>query len=361
MSTIKNVLEDGDSMNRADGSQEPQTGNPTAGSQEGEKQTPESPRVLAIPVSESGEQSPLGRSTGRRGNGPRTKTGKSRSSRNSLKDGLFSEVSLLEGESHERYQAQLKALREACQPEGALEELLVEKLMSIVWRQRRALSAERDEIEIGNRPALPTYVESPIPRQDCERTSSALPVLDETPLSEQISVPGKFELCMDFLAELREGIEKDGFNQRRDTKILDRVYGEPDQYFKDKTLHDAYLIWQQTSVVPQEDRQREGYPTPEECRLAALDGIDAEVDRLNKVKQLHAERAQTAAPGAVVPRAVIRILRKNVLDGPALDRFLRVEASLERAFDRTLTQLERVQRTRRGLPVPPPIKVEVSS
>jgi hypothetical protein len=73
--------------------------------------------------------------------------------------------------------------------------------------------------------------------------------------------------------------------------------------------------------------------------------------------QLRSERAQIAA----APRAVIRVLRKTVLDGPALDRFLRVEASLERAFDRTLIQLERVQRMRRGLPVPPPIKVEISS
>jgi len=232
--------------------------------------------------------------------------------------------------------------------------------MSIVWRQRRALSAERDEINTSNRPALPTYVEPPLPRQDFERTSSALPVLDETPLIKQISVPGKFELCMDFLAELREGIEKDGFNQRRDTKILDRVYGEPDQYFQDKTLHDAYLMWQQTSVVPEKERQREGYPTPEECRRDALDGIDAEVDRLNKVEQLRAERAQIAASRAVIPRAVIQVLGKSALDGPALDRFLRVKASLERSFDRTLTQLERVQRMRRGLPVPPPIKVEIS-
>jgi len=49
---------------------------------------------------------------------------------------------------------------------------------------------------------------------------------------------------------------------------------------------------------------------------------------------------------------------RNVPDGPGLDRLLRYEASLERSFDRTLSQLERLQRMRLGQPVLP--KLEVS-
>lgn len=44
-----------------------------------------------------------------------------------------------------------------------------------------------------------------------------------------------------------------------------------------------------------------------------------------------------------------------------LDRFLRYESSLERAFDRTLNQLERLQRMRRGQAAQPQINVNVSS
>ena len=44
-----------------------------------------------------------------------------------------------------------------------------------------------------------------------------------------------------------------------------------------------------------------------------------------------------------------------------LGRLLRYEAHLSREFDRTLSQLERLQRMRKGQPVLPPIKVEVSS
>ncbi len=39
---------------------------------------------------------------------------------------------------------------------------------------------------------------------------------------------------------------------------------------------------------------------------------------------------------------------------------LRYEASLERAIDRTLSQLERLQRMRLGLAVPPPFRVELA-
>lgn len=43
------------------------------------------------------------------------------------------------------------------------------------------------------------------------------------------------------------------------------------------------------------------------------------------------------------------------------EHLLRYEASIERAIDRTMGQLERLQRMRLGQPVLPPIKLEVSS
>jgi hypothetical protein len=48
-------------------------------------------------------------------------------------------------------------------------------------------------------------------------------------------------------------------------------------------------------------------------------------------------------------------------DSLIMDRFPRYETSIDRAFDRTLTQLERHQRMRKGQDVPPPISVAISS
>lgn len=43
-----------------------------------------------------------------------------------------------------------------------------------------------------------------------------------------------------------------------------------------------------------------------------------------------------------------------------LDRLLRYEASLERTFDRTLAQLERLQRLRLGLAVPHRVELQAT-
>src|SRR5215470_9943561 len=78
--------------------------------------------------------------------GPRTTHGKERSKRNALKHGVFSQVALLKGESRSEYNALLNGLRENLQPEGHLEELLVEKLALSAWRHRRLIIAKTAEI-----------------------------------------------------------------------------------------------------------------------------------------------------------------------------------------------------------------------
>lgn len=60
-------------------------------------------------------------------------------------------------------------------------------------------------------------------------------------------------------------------------------------------------------------------------------------------------------------RTELEALRQDGPDSPSVDQLLRYEASLERAFDRTLNQLERLQRMRLGQPVPPEIKVNLTS
>lgn len=56
----------------------------------------------------------------------------------------------------------------------------------------------------------------------------------------------------------------------------------------------------------------------------------------------------------------IEFVRRSVPKSEWLDRVLRYEASLERGFDRTLGQLERLQRMRLGQPVTPRVDVTIS-
>jgi hypothetical protein len=74
--------------------------------------------------------------------GPRTRQGKEKSKRNALKDGIFSTVAVIEGESRADFENLLDGLREYFLPVGALEEILVEKLAVLFWRERRLLIAD---------------------------------------------------------------------------------------------------------------------------------------------------------------------------------------------------------------------------
>ena len=78
--------------------------------------------------------------------GPRTQVGKQKSCQNAVKHGVFSKLFLLKGESRSEFDSLLAGLRACYQPEGMLEEALVEKLAVLMWRQRRLLIAESVEI-----------------------------------------------------------------------------------------------------------------------------------------------------------------------------------------------------------------------
>ena len=74
--------------------------------------------------------------------GPKTEAGKAQSRRNALKHGIFAANMFVYGETPSEYQELLGALREDLAPEGALEELLVEKIAICVWRGKRVLRCE---------------------------------------------------------------------------------------------------------------------------------------------------------------------------------------------------------------------------
>src|SRR5260370_10105206 len=81
----------------------------------------------------------------RKGGGPRTAQGKQKSKRNALKHGIFSQVVLLKGEPRAKLDSLLSGLRTDLEPEGTLEELLVDKAAVLFWRLRRLIIAERDQ------------------------------------------------------------------------------------------------------------------------------------------------------------------------------------------------------------------------
>lgn len=62
-----------------------------------------------------------------------------------MKHGIFSQVVLLKKEPRAEFDSLLSGLLKDFEPEGTLEELLVDKLAVLVWRHRRMIIAEREQ------------------------------------------------------------------------------------------------------------------------------------------------------------------------------------------------------------------------
>jgi hypothetical protein len=148
------------------------------------------------------------------------------------------------------------------------------------------------------------------------------------------------ERCLELLVKLREQVEKDGFSLEYNKAILEKIYGDRDENRLQEDLYDSYLTWMGTSEVSEEERAREDYASAAQCRKNVLVEIDEEIRRLKRD-----QKVRTSVQNA---RTQLEIMSHNVPDGPGLDRLLRYEAGLERSFDRTLSQLERLQRMRLG-------------
>ncbi len=77
-----------------------------------------------------------------RSTGPRSLEGKARSSLNAVRHGLRSRRPLLLDEDPTEYEALAAALNEQFAPEPGVEELLVDEILGLVWRLRRAARVE---------------------------------------------------------------------------------------------------------------------------------------------------------------------------------------------------------------------------
>lgn len=74
--------------------------------------------------------------------GPKTPDGKASSSRNALKHGLLSAVSVLDGEDVEQFREFEASIRSALAPIGEMEDLLADRIVSAAWRLRRLIRTE---------------------------------------------------------------------------------------------------------------------------------------------------------------------------------------------------------------------------
>jgi hypothetical protein len=289
----------------------------------------------------------------RRATGPRTKEGKEKSKHNALKHRIFASVILLDTEFGWQFKSLLRGLRNEYKPEGMLEGILVEKLASLIWRYRRMLIAEQAVIQRGTE----CFWWDELVRQNQEAT------IFLKGQNEGKTIPGLMlgrtnpfirEMCVELLQLLKRFIETRGFDSECDFRILRTVYG--DSSFAVVTYCTVAIYYSQCmrdSQLTEQQRLKSGRPAPNECKASFIEELEKQIEALEKDGEVVAKARDQ--------KEALEARCHNVPEGPQLDRLLRYEANLDRSFDRTLAQLERLQRIRLGHPVPPPINVNVSS
>ncbi len=77
-----------------------------------------------------------------RSTGPRTRTGKAASKMNAMKHGLLAAEFVVRGEDPAEFTRVLESLIDEFQPQGSLEEQLVERVAACMWRLRRLYRVE---------------------------------------------------------------------------------------------------------------------------------------------------------------------------------------------------------------------------
>jgi hypothetical protein len=282
----------------------------------------------------------------RRPTGPRTRRGKQRSCYNAVKHGIFAKV-VLRGqileESKADYLNLLVSFREGVQPVGGLEEFLVEKLAQIAWRKARLVRAEAAMV-MKQTEFLRLKHET---GQRDEAEGSNLHLFRQTVGCLTCENPYLLRKSLDVLAGVRTLVERRGFEPGADERLLQTVYGESG---KTGGLFLTYSICSRDAteapVKPTGDAR-----SVEDHKQEFLRALDREIKKLR-------QRGQEAAAHKYEELA----LEEESLAVPEtkeLDRLLRYEASLDRSFDRTLNQLERLQRLRLGHALPPSVRVEL--
>jgi hypothetical protein len=271
--------------------------------------------------------------------GPKTTAGKRRSRQNSTRHGILAvELFLLDGECPQEYESLRQGLFQYFLPEGTMEEVLVDKLASLIWRDRRTTYAETAETSKMTEAELLRYKQQQAFPPHAQKIASVSNGLLGNANSHFL------ENAIQLLTDLRQGFEKRGFNKEEDLEILHKIYG----FFVLTEGFPALYISQATLAGDPDDCKNRSVQ-PNQIRQQVIKAIADEIKRLSRLmgsidaseSQLHDHTLGTM----VIPPPDVR------------EHLMRYETHLTRLLVRILDQLERLQCHRRGQPIPPTIKV----
>jgi hypothetical protein len=285
--------------------------------------------------------------------GPRTLAGKARSKFNALKHGVLSSAVVLDSESEQEYARFVSELANVLGPVGKLEETLVEKIATTMWRHRRLLRAEAAGISCAGLLAEKTFAD----RMNDRRLANAL-YKDDWPIQKAILSHDTMGLfgAIRLFKQLRQRILDDGLDWDRDRMDFEEIFGkalvdeaEASRSETGRARHASLPVLYREHLGA-----REGQPRgpKSEASQSMVEQLTEQIDFLEPIALTEADR------GKKFDR--FRADKSLVPEEKDCERIIRYEAHLDRTLDRALTQLERFQRMSLGQPVFPAIKVDLT-
>jgi hypothetical protein len=272
-------------------------------------------------------------------------------------------------EGLEEFHALVESLGNCYEPVGVVEEALVQTIAATFWRKARVIRAENGEI----RKQLDTLrVDRALRNSNKANLDLALSEMEmglynaENPADGKVSnaerwsamQAGQLNLCghrsgLDYLNALlniaKSQIASDGYISERIAKKIFFTFGLWDYFFASNCLY-SVPPEAKAECPPSEEL---GGKQVEHKHPDVIALIEKRLKRLAVFEEYASEREQLAVD------AEGRSFSLPPAD--TTDKPLRYEAHLDRQLYRAMDQLERLQRQRRGEPVPPPCERQFGS
>jgi hypothetical protein len=283
------------------------------------------------------------RKNAQKSTGPRTAKGKAIVGMNAVKWGIFTKRVVVHGlqirERSKEFEELRERLREELAPVGAVEEMLVDRVVTAHWRLRRALTAEAGEIALSVDGGHWERKKS-----QPEEFRAFFRGFHDTLTEMEQSARGLSYLIR-VLDELRERARHEG-------EVTEAALGQ----FRRRFGEMGNALTRELEGLRTELATNPGGLSAEALKEKIQQAILGRVEgRLNLYRYLSGECEEREEKEEEARQAA------EVLPSPGvLDKILKYEGKLERQLYRAMNQLERLQRRRNGELVPPPITVDVS-
>lgn len=288
--------------------------------------------------------------------GPKTATGKSRSSRNSLKHGVLAEAPVLQGvESQKSWEQHRDGLFESFAPVGYFEELLTAQLASLLWRLVRVA---RYEARVGA--STIATAETDLDTEERDKWGPGKPA-DPKEARANAEQAARLTELLQALPDFPDDKKLDHFVASAALILISEQLPEDAAFVSVPGIPDenapflAFDGW--TAALLR--RALEAYAAAAQMDSEALldQCLTDASEKQDEARQAERELATRGRQWAVL---LERAKNSRLLLQPdVLEKVTRYESSLERSFFRTLHELQRVQAARSGANVPPPAALDV--